>query len=49
LLYVLFSSKKDENTELLLDSTEIKKIQSCKYLGIYIDDKSQKLKVYNDV
>ena len=35
---MVFSSKKDENIKLLLDNTEIKKVQSCKYLCIYIDD-----------
>jgi len=35
---MVFLLKKDENIKLLLDNTEIKKVQSCKYLGIYIDD-----------
>ena len=44
---MFFSSKKDENTKLLLHNIETKKVQSFKYLGIYIDDELN-LKVHID-
>ena len=36
--YMVFSSKKDDDIKLFLNNIEIEKVQSCKYLGIYIDD-----------
>jgi len=38
LLYDFFSSEKNEDIKLVTNNTEIEKVRSCKYLGIYIDD-----------
>ena len=36
--YMVFSSEKNEDIKLVINNTEIEKVKSCKYLGIYIDD-----------
>jgi len=35
---MVFSSEKNEDIKLVINNTEIEKVRSCKYLGIYIDD-----------
>ena len=35
---IFFSSEKNEDIKLVTNNTEIEKVRSCKYLGIYIDD-----------
>ena len=38
MLYDFFSPEKNEDIKLVTNNTEIEKVRSCKYLGIYIDD-----------